>query len=163
MSKFRLLFVINVVLGGAFGVLLPNTSFAASPFLLLHTSVEQTDQTGQGRASFAVNNEKVSDKQENSQQKNTPQSTLQNKAPRKPVTLAESLVYLRQCHMSDQQGAYSTHSNSQYANSGYENSLNQQAEKTNITDHSSNYADKQDADTQATASQSTKIFLAKPR
>ena len=62
---------------GVLGLMLPNASFAASPFLVTRSSIETFSDDADGRAQYY-------------------------KANRKSITLAESLVHLRQCHMSEQ-------------------------------------------------------------
>ena len=72
-----------LILGG----IVPNTSFAASPFLVKHSSVVHFEQSGhglaQGRATF------INDAHNDENKDNTAQT-------RKPLTLAESLVHMRQ-------------------------------------------------------------------
>lgn len=97
-SKFvlSLMFIFSILM---LGVLIPSASFAASPFLVEHLSVESMNQSGQGRASFYTESDALKANEK-----------ANAKAPRKSVTLAESLVHLRQCHQSGgHQSSHSSH------------------------------------------------------
>lgn len=127
---------------------MPNVSYASSPFLVTHSSIEQMNQSGQGRATFLSG--KLVDK-----------AVLNKKSAkkdfRKPVTLAESLVHFRQCHLADEQNA------SDKRNKSYAKTLTideQLAEQSSSQDTSS-----EDSTTSepSSSNQSTKIFFSMPQ
>ena len=136
MSKSILFFVGIVMLGS----LMPNSSFAARPFLVEHCSIEQMNQSGHGRASFTSDNN--SDKED-----------------RKSVTLAESLVDLRQGNLVDEHDEKptvdNTHSTERADNTSDNNSSLENVQSKNTS---------QSTSSQSTASnQSKKVFFARPQ
>ena len=124
------------------GASLSSASFAASPFLMKHSTVTQMEQSGEGRAQFS-----------------NPQETV-SKQPRKPVTLAESLVHFRQCHMKDQQTQYSP---SKTRDTHFQSKLHAASQGADFPVVNASTDERNSAsDNSHSSSQSTKVFLAKP-
>ena len=124
------------------GASLSTASYAASPFLMKHSTVTQMEQAGEGRAQFSNQQETVS------------------KQPRKPVTLAESLVHFRQCHMKDQQSLYGP---SKTRDTQFQSTLHTVSQSADFPSVNAS-ADEQNSssDDSNSSSQSTKVFLTKP-